>query len=293
MFESIVARCTNRRPRSRKPCWRGMRRAAHLEQCLEGHGLVVLRNEVWTLQPPGARQPLHFVGLDDEFSGRINPEIAFQSMAENPETNKARFLGFWTAVSEHFKNAPDSVTFELLNEPNGKLTADLWNQYLAEALAIVRRSNPTRAVIVGPVSWNAIRALPSLKLPAKDRHLIVTVHYYDPMSFTHQGASWAPQYTTHLGVQWTGSDAEKKAVLKDFQKANDWAKTNNRPLFLGEVGAYDEGDMESRVRYTAHVARTAESFHWSWAYWQFDSDFVLYRVDKNEWVEPIRNALIP
>jgi endoglucanase len=217
----------------------------------------------------------------------------FQSMAEDPVTNKARFLGFWTAVSEHFKDAPDSVMFELLNEPNGKLTADLWNAYLAEALVIVRRSNPERAVIVGPVSWNAIRALPWLNLPAEDRHLIVTVHYYDPMTFTHQGASWVPQFATNSGVVWAGSDAEKAAVLKDFQKANDWAKTNNRPVFLGEFGAYDKGDMDSRARYTACVARTAESLGWGWAYWQFDSDFVLYRIKQGEWVEPIRRALIP
>jgi endoglucanase len=217
----------------------------------------------------------------------------FQKMAVDPETNKARFLGFWTAVSEHYKNAPDTVVFELLNEPNGKLTPELWNQYIVEALAIIRRSNPTRAVIIGAVNWNSIHELPSLKLPPQDRNIIVTAHYYLPMSFTHQGARWVKEYTDKTGVLWTGSDAEKNVVFADFSKANAWAKTNNRPMFLGEFGAYDKGDMDSRARYTAHVARTAESFGWSWAYWQFDSDFIVYRIDKNEWVDPIRHALIP
>ena len=65
---------------------RGIRRAAHLEECLKSHGLVVLRNEIWTLQPPGALQPLHFVGLDDEFSGRMDPKIAFQGLAADQAT---------------------------------------------------------------------------------------------------------------------------------------------------------------------------------------------------------------
>ena len=61
----------------------------------------------------------------------------------------------------------------------------------------------------------------------------------------------------------------------------------------GEFGAYDKGPMDSRVRYTAAVARTAEKLGWSWAYWQFDSDFILYDIDNDHWVQPIRDALIP
>ena len=65
------------------------------------------------------------------------------------------------------------------------------------------------------------------------------------------------------------------------------------PILLGEFGAYGAGDMASRARYTAHVARTAESHGWAWAYWQFDSDFIVYDVDRDEWVEPIWKALVP
>ena len=49
--------------------------------------------------------------------------------------------------------------------------------------------------------------------------------------------------------------------------------------------------MASRARYTEAIARTAESLGWSWAYWQFDSDFILYDIDKEQWVEPILEAL--
>jgi endoglucanase len=51
--------------------------------------------------------------------------------------------------------------------------------------------------------------------------------------------------------------------------------------------------MDSRARYTAAVARAAEGLGWSWAYWQFDSDFVVYDIEKDAWVEPIRKALVP
>jgi endoglucanase len=216
----------------------------------------------------------------------------YGAMGDNPEANKEKFLSFWRQLSAHCQNAPDGVLFEVLNEPCKKLTPELWNQYLREALAVIREKNPTRTVIAGPAFWNSIAHLHELELPGNDRHLIVTVHYYLPMSFTHQGASWTGQ-SDKTGIEWAGTEAERKAVRDDFAKVAAWAKEHDRPVFLGEFGAYDKGPMDSRARYTDCVARTAESFGWSWAYWQFDSDFILYDIKREGWVEPILRALIP
>jgi endoglucanase len=169
----------------------------------------------------------------------------------------------------------------------------LWNQYLREALAIIREKNPTRPVIIGPAFWNSVDHLNELELPEQDRNIIATVHYYKPMAFTHQGAAWAGQHKDKTGIEWTGNDAERAALAKDFDKVATWAKAKNRPVFLGEFGAYDKAPMESRVRYTDAVARAAEARGWSWAYWQFDSDFILYDIKRDCWIEPIRQALIP
>jgi endoglucanase len=216
----------------------------------------------------------------------------FTDVAKNPEAFRPKIIAFWRQVGEHFKDSPDTVLFEVLNEPNGKLTAELWNAYLAEALKTIRASNPKRTVIVGPASWNSMGSLQTLRLPEDDRNLIVTVHYYSPMEFTHQGAPWSKS-TVHLsGVTW-GTDAEIRKINEDIGKADRWAKENRRPIFLGEFGAYDKAPMESRVRYIGTVARNAETLGWAWGYWQFDSDFILYDIDKDQWVEPIRKALIP
>jgi len=112
------------------------------------------------------------------------------------------------------------------------------------------------------------------------------------MTFAHQGASLSKQ-TAHLsGVTW-GSDTEKQRVVDDFAPVQRWSKAHQRPILLGEFGAYDKGPMESRVAYTSWVARTAESLGWAWTYWQFDSDFIVWDMARDAWVEPIRKALIP
>jgi endoglucanase len=216
----------------------------------------------------------------------------YEAMGKDAAGNKPKFLAFWRQLAPHFKNAPDKVLFEIMNEPNHQMTTNVWNQYLAEALAIIRESNPTRPVVIGPAFYNSIDHLAELKLPAKDRNLIVTVHYYQPMDFTHQGAPWAHR-EGKVGVVWQGTPEERAAIAADFTKVQDWAKEQHRPIFLGEFGAYDKGDMASRVRWTECVARTAEKCGWSWAYWQFDSDFIVYDIPKDQWVEPIHKALIP
>jgi endoglucanase len=215
----------------------------------------------------------------------------FGAMGTDPEANKAKFLAFWRQVSERLADAPDTVLFEILNEPSRKLTPELWQQYFSEALAIIRKTNPTRTVIIGPAGYNSIAQLGTLKLPQEDRNLILTVHYYSPMEFTHQGASWS-EHKDKSGIEWQGTDAEKSAVERDFAKAQTWAKENNRPVFLGEFGVYDKAPMESRVRYLASLAGTMQKLGWSWAYWQFDSDFVLYDIENEKWTEPVRDALV-
>ena len=216
----------------------------------------------------------------------------YDAMGQDPTGNKEKFLSSWREFSAHYHSAPNTVVFKVLNEPSKKLTPELWNDYLREALAIIREKNPARTVIVGPAFWNSIDHLKELRLPESDTNLIVTVHYYAPMEFTHQGASWA-NYKDKTGVDWTGTEQEIARLKRDFDKAAAWAREHHRPIFLGEFGAYDKGPMDSRARYTAAVARAAEQRGWSWAYWQFDSDFILYDIPHDHWVEPIKNALVP
>jgi endoglucanase len=216
----------------------------------------------------------------------------FGAMGTNPEANKGKFLAFWRQVSERFKDAPDSVLFEILNEPSRKLDAQMWNQYLMEALAIIRKTNLTRTVIIGPANYNQIAYLDQLTLPEDDRNIIVTIHYYTPMDFTHQGAAFANR-RDKTGIEWNGTAEEKQDIERSFERAQAWSKKHNRPIFLGEFGVYDRAPMESRVRYLSFITRTMERLGWSWAYWQFDSDFILYDIPGEHWIEQVRDALVP
>ncbi|MEM7314343.1 MAG: cellulase family glycosylhydrolase, partial [Planctomycetota bacterium] len=88
---------------------------------------------------------------------------------------------------------------------------ELWNDYLDQALTVIRTSNPNRPVLVGPVFWNSISALSSFD-PPEDPNLVTTVHYYDPFEFTHQGATWVNPVPP-VGTRW---------VAREYRFVNEW-----------------------------------------------------------------------
>ena len=225
--------------------------------------------------------------------GVILDEHDFDACAKDLPACRVKLPAFWRQVAPRYRNAPDSVAFELLNEPYGPLDAAVWNAFHKELLGIVRETNPTRTVVIGPTRWNNFNELPTLELPKDDRNILVTFHYYEPFRFTHQGAGWAGDMKNVSGVQWTEADAAQ--IAKDFDKVAEWARANDRPILLGEFGAYDKSGtpIAQRAAYAATVRREAERHGFAWAYWQFDSDFIVWDMAKDGWVEPIHRALIP
>ena len=225
--------------------------------------------------------------------GVLIDEHDFNYCSQDLDLCRIKLSAFWQQVAPKFANAPRNVAFELLNEPHDKLNGDVWNGLFAQELAIVRQTNPTRIVVVGPTHWNSLKDLPLLKLPA-DPNLLVTFHYYEPFHFTHQGASWVQETKNLHGVSW-GSDADRTALRKDFDTVAAWSAANRRPILLGEFGAYDKSGtpIQLRVAYTSAVRCEAERHRFGWAYWQFDSDFILWDMKANDWVKPIKDALIP
>ena len=212
---------------------------------------------------------------------------------EDPARNRARFLALWTQVAEHYKDAPREVMFGILNEPSrANLGVDGWNKLVAETVAILRRSNPDRTLLIQTANGGGFRTIEELRIPPGEVNAIVEVHYYDPGKFTHQQASWSSN-RIYKDILWTATDGEKLAIADDFARVADWARRNGRPLYLGEFGAYQAADMESRVRWTRFVASTAASRGMSTAYWGFwRCGFDLFDAQTETWREALLKALV-
>lgn len=251
-------------------------------------------------ESPYTIDPAFFARVDEIINWALQRDLTiiinihhYDEIMSDPWGNKDRYLGLWKQIAEHYQDFPLNVLFELLNEPNDQLNAQLWNEYIAESLAIVRETNPTRDVVIGPVLWNSYEWLSTLDVP-DDEHMMVTFHYYLPFQFTHQGAEWVGgESQDWLGKTWDATDAEKAEITRHFDSVAEWAKRKNVRILLGEFGAYSKAPQDSRVRWTEFVAREAERHGFAWAYWELASGFGVYDPVAHQWREDLLKALTP
>jgi endoglucanase len=215
----------------------------------------------------------------------------YGELMDNPEEHKERFLALWRQIAEAYRDWPDNLYFSVLNEPMGNLTTELWNEYLVEALRVIRESNPDRMVVIGPANWNAVSHLAFLDWPEGDDNLMATFHYYSPFEFTHQGAGWVDN-PPPIGTRWTGTEAEIRAVQRDLDRAVRFAEENDVMVWLAEFGAYSTADMESRALWTSTVVREAEKRGIAWSYWEFGAGFGAFDRNTNAWRQELLDALI-
>ena len=212
----------------------------------------------------------------------------YRVMGKDPMGLHEIFLETWRQMAVHYRDYPDNVYFGLLNEPNNNLTPYLWNYFLLDAYEILRESNPTRTLVIGPGNWNKIYELETLELPEEDRNIIVEIHFYNPHSFTHQGVDGR-----ETGIIWPASQEEIQALEDEFKFAADWGKKHNRPLFLGEFGANKAADQESAVRWLRSAREQMEKYNMSWSLWNMmGSNFGMYDEEKKEWIIPRKNAVM-
>lgn len=216
----------------------------------------------------------------------------FDEMMQDPAGQTDRFLAIWEQLSEHYQNAPESLYFELLNEPGDPLNAQSWNALADECIKVIRKKNPRRILLIGGSGFNSIESLAQLKLP-NDKYLIATFHFYVPFNFTHQGASWVDGSNNWIGTRWEGNSAERQTIIDLLDRAASWSSQYKIPVMMDEFGVIASADENSRQRWIEFVAREAEKRNISWLYWEFCSEFKVYDCHQSSWDLQLLNALIP
>jgi endoglucanase len=200
-----------------------------------------------------------------------------------------RFVAMWSQIATHFRGRPETVLYELYNEPHGALSAAHWNVLLQQALAAVRAVDLTHYVVIGPTQWNSAWQLDALVLPPVDRRIIVTIHNYEPFDFTHQGADWAGMANSPPMTCCTPT--QQRYLSEPLRVASQWRTVWDRPIWVGEFGSYSKGPYASRVTYSRTVRDSMEAHNMTWAYWEFAAGFGLYDPATGTMRSELRDAL--
>jgi len=248
---------------------------------------------------------------------------AYDDLTANVAAQRDRFVALWTQVAARYQSRPDSVAFELLNEPNTQLDTT-WNDVMLPAIQAIRATNPRRLLIVDAVFWADPTKLSTLTLP-NDANIMASIHLYEPKLFTFQGQDWmGPIYLT-TGVIFPGPPATSinpVQAAKDASWANQWfndyntkpAATNpsgpatitaqialitayrqsqGRTVYNGEWGPQDGGALDSRARLVTEVRKQCESAGIGWAIWEDPVNMSLFDSRAGTWLTAMIDALLP
>ncbi len=234
-----------------------------------------------------------------------------------------KFLALIGNMAVFLKDYP-SALLELQNEPISPVgdtcnPAFDWNTIQQGFYQKARAANKNITIILTGACWGGIDGL--LKVtPIADQNVIYSLHFYDPMFFTHQGATWTggdspflkkipypptpenvaaiipsvmyamPTATRKSSIrnallEYGQSGWNKAKILARLEVAKAWATKNNARLLLGEFGVLKtEAPPQDRVQFMKDVRESAESLGMAVAAWDYGptSGFGFHRDLKTE-----------
>lgn len=243
--------------------------------------------------------PIHVPGRDVSFERELSSSPSFVG----------EIAQYWRAIAARYARLdPNRVFYEIMNEPAASRVAQApvnWWPPVQERLArVIRAAAPHNTIIATGDEFGGIPGLLLLKpLPMQD--VVYSFHFYQPMTFTHQGATWVgPVARVLAGVPYPSSPARVAPLMNSVRlpaarralysygrqrwnaarirsqigQAAAWGKRNHVPVFDGEFGVFRTyAPPAARYRWIRDVRSALEHYRIGWAMWNFDAGFNLVR----------------
>jgi endoglucanase len=231
----------------------------------------------------------------------IHPSDEFKARLKD-DRHVENFAKFWRALAEHLsKRDPEKVFLETINEP---MVEDPYRWYgiQAKLIAAIRAGAPNHTIIASGHRWSGLWEMLALE-PYGDRNIIYNFHYYDPFSFTHQGASWAgPNVQFYRDVPYPSSPEGVAKILdqvadeaarfnllrygedrwngerldREIGMAAAWAARRGLVITCNEFGAYRRfAGSADRAQWIADIRAALEKHEIGWTMWDYAGGFAV------------------
>lgn len=215
----------------------------------------------------------------------------YERLISEPARQRDRFLGMWAAIAHHFRDAPAGLMLEPFNEPHGSNWGNGALMALQrEVVEVIRdRGGADRLIVLGPGNWQNIDALRDWR-PPEGEHIAVSVHYYGPHAFTHQGAEWLDAEAPSFGRVW-GTSADQDLIRQHIERAQQWGAQHGYAIQLGEFGVNAAVPLAQRVAWTRTVRDACIFYGLGWCVWDFAGAFPIWDRERKAFIPELRDAL--
>jgi hypothetical protein len=164
----------------------------------------------------------------------------------------------------------------------------------------MRDGAPGHTLIATGGGWSTVDDLAALT-PIADPNVVYNFHFYEPLTFTHQGATWGdPTWQQLKGVPYPANPQAVEAVLPNLADANarhygvdygqeywdtirieerllravDWGRRHNVRLTCNEFGVYRPvAPPTARMAWLRDVRALLERYAIGWTMWDYAGGF--------------------
>lgn len=197
------------------------------------------------------------------------------------ESLQERFYGIWETLARRYGNDSRHIAFELLNEVTEASYIDAWNRISNECIKRIRVYAPDTLILVGSYANNCASAVKDLAEPY-DSRVVYNFHCYEPLKFTHQGATWTDKIQPQERISYDESGITPEFFEEFFASALEKAKNSNTVLYCGEYGVIDRVSPEDTLKWYKAINSVFEKYGISrcaWSYKEMDFGLSDARLD--------------
>jgi endoglucanase len=221
--------------------------------------------------------------------------------ASNPlwteKGEQEKLVNMWHQLSDELVRYPDAwVAYEIMNEAVAPNPED-WNRLLAKVIAAIRSKERQRTIVVGSNQWQIPGTFPALKVPAGDKNIILSFHFYTPLALTHHTAPWTAIAEYTGPVQYPGQIVDtsaykamsesavrymrdgangyftKDTLEKIISPAIIMAKKMHLPLYCGEFGVFPTIPEKLKLRWYRDLCDLMRKNRIAYCHWNYKADF--------------------
>lgn len=185
------------------------------------------------------------------------------------------FIFQWAMLADRYKSLDENrLSFNILNEPNGNVSAAQYAPVMRAACNVVREKRERRNLFLDGLKWGQI--------PLEDeffftQRVVQSARGYLPLQFTHFGAEWIkPQLQRdpiwplldNAGNLWDSSSFRSRIF-------DAWiaAEKKGARVHVGEWGVFNKTPHDATLKYMEDCLIFWKEQRWGWALWQFDGAF--------------------
>jgi len=215
---------------------------------------------------------------------------------EGDDTYIKKTEKIWACLAERYSR-DEHVLFETLNEPVAP-AHEVWNKIKDRFCRVIRKHAPKSAIITGSNMWNWPGTFSSLA-PFEDDNIIYSVHFYEPLLFTHQNAPWmikSPEikiertypgdygdgFIRKYGFVQSPGKWDRERILKEFEPVCAFSKKYNAPVICNEFGVYTPVELNAQLRWYSDLLSVLEETGIGFSYWNYKNlDFGIISIGES------------